>query len=65
MLYVFISADYKERPKRLCIFVDTACENGNAMQIIHKKVQPLFELAKVNYEIVGKFKFASNVTYNG
>ena len=54
-MFFFISADYTERPKRLCIFVDTACENGSAMQIIHKKVQPLFELAKVNYEIVGKF----------
>ena len=53
----FISADYTERPKKLLIFVDTACENGNAMQIFRKKVQPLFELAKVNYETVGKFIF--------
>ncbi|XP_072021299.1 ceramide kinase-like protein [Amphiura filiformis] len=43
---------YADRPKMLHVFIDTQCENGNAMQIFHKKVQPLLQLAKIAFEIV-------------
>lgn len=49
------------RPKRLLVFINPVGGKKLAGKIYREKVQPLFELADINAEVIGKPLYKINI----
>ena len=47
-----MEAHEKKRPKRLLVFINPYGGKGKAREIFHRRVVPLFNLARISYEVI-------------